>query len=138
MCWNYVRREKKVAISAYFFNFFLRLAVFTLLDLSIFPLKKFIFTENLSICPVLFFFPPTSAGREILFLFFFPPTLRKNPCRDPSSVEYNESCLILVVTLYCCNIHVLLHVQLGREVHFSVLSVFYMYRTCYTCFRVLE
>ena len=69
MCWNYARREKKVAFSAYFY-FFLRHAVFTLLDLSIFPVKMAIFTENLSIFPVLFFFPPTRASREILFLFF--------------------------------------------------------------------
>ena len=40
------------------------------------------------------FFPPTPAGQEILFLFFSPPTWKKDPCRDPSSVEYNESCLI--------------------------------------------
>ncbi len=92
MCWNYVRREKKVAISAFFY-FFLQHVRFSLLDLSVFPLKMAIFTENLSIFPVLFFFPPTPAGREILFLFFFPLTWEKDPCRDTSSIEYNKSCL---------------------------------------------
>ncbi len=27
-------------------------------------------------------------------IFFSPPTWKKNPCRDPSPVEYNASCLI--------------------------------------------
>ncbi len=86
--------KKKKWPSQLFFYFFLRHAGFTLLDLSVFPLKLAIFTENLSFFPVLFFFPPTPAGQEILFLFFFPPTWKKIPRRDPSSVEYNESCLI--------------------------------------------
>ncbi len=68
---SYVRElcpnRKKSRHVSFFFIFFLRHAGFTLLDLSIFPLKMAIFTENLSIFPVLFFFPLTPAGREILF-----------------------------------------------------------------------
>ncbi len=64
--------EKKVTISVFFF---LRHAGFTLLDLSYFPLKMTNFTENLSIFPFLFFFPPTPAGQE----FSFPSDVEEKP-----------------------------------------------------------
>ena len=90
MCWNYVWWEKKSSHLSFFSSdmqdsFYLT-CPFLLLKIAI-------FTENLSIFPFLFFFPPTLAGQEIFFFYFFPPTWEKSPCRDPSSIEYNASCL---------------------------------------------
>ena len=49
---------------------------------------------NLWNSPSIFFFPPTWTCRHILFFIFFSPTsLLKNPCRDPSIVEYSECAL---------------------------------------------
>ncbi len=70
MCWNYVHLS---------FFFFLRHAGFTSLNLNFFPLDVAIFTENVSIFPFLFFFPPTTASQEILFLFFALRHRRKTP-----------------------------------------------------------
>ena len=36
------------------------------------------------------FFPPTVFGKQLFIFIFFPPTLQKNPCRDPSTIEYTE------------------------------------------------
>ncbi len=46
MSWNYVRREKEIATSSFFLYFY---AGLTSPDLSFFPLKMGISTENLSI-----------------------------------------------------------------------------------------
>ncbi len=44
----------------------------------------------LSIFLFLFLTPPTSAGRQILFVFLSPATTNKNPCRDPSPIKYSK------------------------------------------------
>ncbi len=33
------------------------------------------------------------SNKDILFFIFFSPTSLKNPCRDPSTVEYSECAL---------------------------------------------
>ena len=35
-------------------------------------------------------FPPTVLGKQLFIFIFFPPTLQKNPCPDPSTIEYTE------------------------------------------------
>ena len=51
-----------------------------------------------------FFFPPTCKnqrvflarlllGKQVFIIMFFPPTQQKNPCRDPSTIEYSVNAL---------------------------------------------
>ena len=35
-------------------------------------------------------FSPDSIRQATFYFYFFPPTLKKNPCRDPSTIEYTE------------------------------------------------
>ncbi len=40
-------------------------------------------------------FPLTVLGKHLFIFIFFPSTLKKNPCRDPLTLQYTEHGLIL-------------------------------------------
>ena len=84
--------KKKAAISA----FFLRPVPFLPKKCHFHWKKK----QQQSIIPFLFFFPPTSTGKQ--FLFFSLRHARKT-CWDPSSVEYNASSLTRFHERQSCN-----------------------------------
>ncbi len=83
----YVSVEKKKSCH-HNFLFFLWHAGLGSPDLSFFPIEIVIFTENMSI----FSFFSSDIRWPTIFISF-PLTCKKNPCWDPSSVDYNATSL---------------------------------------------
>ncbi len=83
--------RKKVAFSAFFFlrHDWLHLTC------PFFLLKWLILLEICQFSLFYFLSSDTNLLRNFISIFS-PPTWKKHHCRDPSSVEYNTSCLIII------------------------------------------
>ncbi len=92
MSWNHVRREKQSSHLRFFLFFPPTCRIYYSWVVLFFLKNVHFYWKSVNFSFFIFLSSDISWPRNFIYIFF-PPTCRENPCRDPSSVENNASCL---------------------------------------------